>query len=218
MLLRVLTTPWIVSESCRRVLHKKQKSKKQIAWRLLSISVVLFSGPICIIWPWSAWQQLSQQPCHTQSCCAGRREVWWRREKRRQWKSSCSRLEQWICRRETGVTIGTGENRRVDRLTKTFKWTTHADRETLVAGTTSTLFGWTKTDESHVTTRSPMRNFPGVAPPAPQMHTIWTQKGRKAAAEPRGRLSGLYRQTDHSQRPQCCLTWPVLQSCRKLTS
>lgn len=54
--------------------------------------------------------------------------------------------------------------------------TTHADRDTLVAGTTSTLSGWTRTDESQVTTRSPTRNFPGVAPPAPQMHTIWKKE------------------------------------------
>lgn len=54
--------------------------------------------------------------------------------------------------------------------------TTHADRDTLVAGTTSTLSGWIRTDESQVMTRSPTRNFPGVAPPAPQMHTIWRKE------------------------------------------
>lgn len=51
-----------------------------------------------IIWPWSAWPQWFQLPCHRQSCCAGRTEAWWRPGKRRQLKSSCSRLGLLICR------------------------------------------------------------------------------------------------------------------------
>lgn len=75
---------------------------------------------------------------------------------------------------------------------------TYADRETLVAGTTSTLLGWTRTDESHVTTLSPMRNFPGVAPPAPQMQMIWMRNSGEAiinrteASEPEQSGFGLY--------------------------
>lgn len=43
---------------------------------------------------------------------------------------------------------------------------------TLEDGITNTRFGAISTDVSHVTTRSPSRNFPGVAPPAPQMQII----------------------------------------------
>lgn len=50
--------------------------------------------------------------------------------------------------------------------------TTHAERETLEAGTTRTRLGRTSVDVSHVTTRRPSRNFPGVAPPAPQMQSV----------------------------------------------
>lgn len=49
---------------------------------------------------------------------------------------------------------------------------THAERETLDAGTTRTRLGRTSVDVSHVTTRRPSRNFPGVAPPAPQIHSV----------------------------------------------
>ena len=49
-----------------------------------------------VIWAWTAWQRLYQQPYRTQSCCAGRREVWWRPGKRRRSRSSCSRLGQLI--------------------------------------------------------------------------------------------------------------------------
>lgn len=49
---------------------------------------------------------------------------------------------------------------------------THAERETLEAGTTRTRLGRTSVDVSHVTTRRPSRNFPGVAPPAPQMQSV----------------------------------------------
>lgn len=71
-----------------------------------------------------------------------------------------------------------GLKKETQAASRSWESMTHADRDTLVAGTTSTLLGWTRTDESHVTTRSPMRNFPGVAPPAPQMHTIWMQNRR----------------------------------------
>lgn len=50
--------------------------------------------------------------------------------------------------------------------------TVDADRVTLDAGTTSTRLGRTKTEVSHVTTLRPRRNFPGVAPPAPQIQMI----------------------------------------------
>lgn len=40
-------------------------------------------------------------------------------------------------------------------------------------GMTSTRLGAISTDVSHVTTRSPSKNFPGVAPPAPQIQIIW---------------------------------------------
>lgn len=50
---------------------------------------------------------------------------------------------------------------------------THAERETLDAGTTRTRLGRTRVDVSHVTTRRPSRNFPGVAPPAPQIQIVW---------------------------------------------
>lgn len=49
---------------------------------------------------------------------------------------------------------------------------THAERETFEAGTTRTRLGCTRVDVSHVTTRRPIRNFPGVAPPAPQIHIV----------------------------------------------
>lgn len=49
---------------------------------------------------------------------------------------------------------------------------THAERDTLDAGTTRTRLGRTSVDVSHVTTRRPSRNFPGVAPPAPQMQSV----------------------------------------------
>lgn len=49
---------------------------------------------------------------------------------------------------------------------------THAERETPEAGTTRTRLGRTSVDVSHVTTRRPSRNFPGVAPPAPQMQSV----------------------------------------------
>lgn len=49
---------------------------------------------------------------------------------------------------------------------------THAERETLEAGTTRTRLGRTSVDVSHVTTRRPSRNFPGVAPPAPQIQSV----------------------------------------------
>ncbi len=54
---------------------------------------------------------------------------------------------------------------------------THADKLTLDAGTTKTRLGCTRTVVSHETTRSPRRNFPGVAPPAPQIQMIcrWWQ-------------------------------------------
>lgn len=49
---------------------------------------------------------------------------------------------------------------------------TYADNVTLDAGTTRTRLGRTKTVESQVMTRNPSRNFPGVAPPAPQIQII----------------------------------------------
>lgn len=132
-----------------------------------------------IIWPWSAWPQWFQLPCHRQSCCAGRTEAWWRPGKRRQLKSSCSRLGLLICRGRQRQRLQQVQKRQTEQPAKQkpFNLNTHADRETLVAGITSTLLGCTRTDESHVTTLSPMRNFPGVAPPAPQIHTIWKQRG-----------------------------------------
>lgn len=51
-------------------------------------------------------------------------------------------------------------------------WITHAEKETLDAGATSTRLGWTTADVLHVTTRKPSRNFPGVAPPAPQIQMV----------------------------------------------
>lgn len=53
---------------------------------------------------------------------------------------------------------------------------THAERETLDAGTTRTRLGRTRVDVSQVTTRRPSRNFPGVAPPAPQIQMVWLDK------------------------------------------
>lgn len=50
---------------------------------------------------------------------------------------------------------------------------THAERDTLDAGTTRTRLGRTMVEVSQVTTRRPSRNFPGVAPPAPQIQTVW---------------------------------------------
>lgn len=49
---------------------------------------------------------------------------------------------------------------------------THAERETLDAGTTRTRLGRTRVDVSQVTTCRPSRNFPGVAPPAPQIQIV----------------------------------------------
>lgn len=49
---------------------------------------------------------------------------------------------------------------------------THAEKDTLDAGTTRTQLGRIRVDVSHVTTRKPSRNFPGVAPPAPQIQMI----------------------------------------------
>lgn len=71
---------------------------KNITRCLLSITVRFSFVFFCVIWLWSAWQQLYQLPCHTQSCCAGKTEVWWKPGKRRRWKSSCSRLAQLICK------------------------------------------------------------------------------------------------------------------------
>lgn len=56
---------------------------------------------------------------------------------------------------------------------------THADKVTFEAGTTKTRLGRTKTVESQVTTRNPSRNFPGVAPPAPQIQIICIKKKNK---------------------------------------
>ena len=53
---------------------------------------------------------------------------------------------------------------------------THAERETLDAGTTRTRLGRTRVDVSQVTTCRPSRNFPGVAPPAPQIQIVWLDK------------------------------------------
>lgn len=50
--------------------------------------------------------------------------------------------------------------------------TAEAERETFDAGTTRTRLGRPKVDVSHVTTRRPSRNFPGVAPPAPQIQMV----------------------------------------------
>lgn len=47
---------------------------------------------------------------------------------------------------------------------------------TLEDGMTNTRLGATRTDVSHVTTRSPSKNFPGVAPPAPQIQMICERK------------------------------------------
>lgn len=47
---------------------------------------------------------------------------------------------------------------------------------TLDDGITNTRLGAISTDVSHVTTRRPSRNFPGVAPPAPQIQIIWKKK------------------------------------------
>lgn len=41
---------------------------------------------------------------------------------------------------------------------------------------TNTRLGAISTDVSHVTTRSPSKNFPGVAPPAPQIQIICKRK------------------------------------------
>ena len=68
--------------------------------------------------------------------------------------------------------------------TTTISWRTHAERETSVAGTTRTLCGWTRTEESHITTWRPRRSFPGVAPPAPQRHAIWKQEKSSQELEP----------------------------------
>lgn len=43
---------------------------------------------------------------------------------------------------------------------------------TLEDGMTNTRLGAIRTEVSHVTTRSPSKNFPGVAPPAPQIQII----------------------------------------------
>lgn len=47
---------------------------------------------------------------------------------------------------------------------------------TLDDGMTNTRLGAISTDVSHVTTRSPSKNFPGVAPPAPQIQIICKRK------------------------------------------
>lgn len=47
---------------------------------------------------------------------------------------------------------------------------------TLEDGMTNTRLGAMSTDVSHVTTRSPSKNFPGVAPPAPQIQIICKRK------------------------------------------
>lgn len=75
---------------------------------------------------------------------------------------------------------------------------THADRVTLDAGTTRTRLGRTKTVESQVTTRSPSRNFPGVAPPAPQIQIICRKKKKTTSAKKEYWSKELYiRQTQH---------------------
>lgn len=76
-----------------------------------AINTKLTPGHVCIIWPWSTLPRWSQPPCHTQFCCAGRTEVWWRPGKRRRWKSSCSELGQLICRRGTGTVITTDKRK-----------------------------------------------------------------------------------------------------------
>lgn len=91
-----LTIPWkggVWVQSTLYIFKKKTNCH--------SVPVQSYCGTILlcsIIWPWIAWQQLYQQPYHTQSCCAGRTEEWWRLGRRRQWKSSYSRLEQSIWR------------------------------------------------------------------------------------------------------------------------
>lgn len=47
---------------------------------------------------------------------------------------------------------------------------------TLEDGMTNTRLGAISTDVSHVTTRRPSKNFPGVAPPAPQIQIICKRK------------------------------------------
>lgn len=59
--------------------------------------------------------------------------------------------------------------------------TTHAEKVTLDAGTTRMRLGRTSTVESQVTTRNPSRNFPGVAPPAPQIQIICRNKQKQGA-------------------------------------
>lgn len=83
-----------VSEFSRRYIFKKKTNCHSVPVQSYCGAILLCS----IIWPWIAWQQLYQQPYHTQSCCAGRTEEWWRLGRRRQWKSSYSRLEQSIWR------------------------------------------------------------------------------------------------------------------------
>lgn len=51
--------------------------------------------------------------------------------------------------------------------------TTYVVMLTLEDGITNTRLGAISTDVSHVTTLSPSRNLPGVAPPAPQIQIIY---------------------------------------------
>lgn len=47
--------------------------------------------PLCVGPLWSRPQ------CRKLSCCAGRRGAWWRQEREKRWRSSCSTLAQWSC-------------------------------------------------------------------------------------------------------------------------
>lgn len=122
------------------------------------------------IWPLSAAQRWSPPPRRTPSCCAERRWGWWRPERGRQWRSSCSTPAPWSCEDQQ-----TQEKHNNVHLTDSSMLpdVTHAERETSAAGTTRTRLGRTNLDESHVTTLRPSRNLPGVAPPAPQMQVVW---------------------------------------------
>lgn len=65
------------------------------------------------------------------------------------------------------------------RLSIPLAWNTYVVILTLEDGMTNTRLGAMSTDVSHVTTRSPSKNFPGVAPPAPQIQIICKKNSYK---------------------------------------
>lgn len=67
--------------------------------------------------------------------------------------------------------IKTGKRKAMEKFLFNAR-TVEAEKDTLDAGTTRTQLGRIRVDVSHVTTRRPSRNFPGVAPPAPQIQMI----------------------------------------------